>query len=743
MNTGKTTIWVMSAFAFLGQAALAQQTNPLRDAREMKRWVDRIESEPDASVKETIKDSALLVLGRYRDDLVGSARTTDDVSEDIQKNPFLTMVGPLQKTSESRIDTAPLRSGSGELGGIGSLDVTNLAVGLADFLIDRAKTELNTAFFERFQEALQKEEFKDLRLLFPETARLLNVVGTEIYRYDAFLNNMRTAFNNDLGALLAHAPDVVENHAEDLRQIGGLYPTLMIALNAAAELDRGTHPGEVVDHLIADEALLDSLKSGQPLIGNGIHLASMISESLRSAEGTVRYWATQKELEALKDETTLTIYFGLLYEWSKSKKYAGITFPSVAAFSICAGGNSPQNPTLEQFLKAVGDCWKDGASKKAEVVRFITDMGLKVNALEDNLKSLRELPEELNEQEDLSASQRRRLQFEALSAVVSSTLDIVEHAYAVERLPYMKIKVPASAKRVVDQTRSALRLAAAVDQKQYGSAITELVSMLSYAKDTLHRAQKANTLEDGMLQRLLRYGTFMASLVESETPEQAKAAIEAAALPPGSYSIKRASAFSVSLNGYLGGFYGREDVENADNKNWNTFGITAPVGVAVNWGNFPKRWKHKASLGLFVPLIDVGTLASYRLKDNTTQTVPKITLGDIVAPGLFVELGIPRTPLTIGYGWQMGPLLREVTSDSTSIVLGDFYERRIFTVKVDIPLAHFGANTGRGVRPVSASKRAKLEKRLTEFESKVIAPKETGKMNCKKKRIKCIKRRLS
>lgn len=683
-----------------------------------------------------------------------------------EHNPFLKGVGITVENISTGLDgsiTASLRTATSSLS---TLDVTNLATGLADFLVERAKTELNTAFFQRFQETLEKEEFKDLRILFPETARLLKVIGNEIFRYDAYINNLRTAFNNDLGDLLRHAPDVVERHEKSLKKVNGLFPTLMIALDAAAQLDGGAHPGVMIDSLSTHSGLKE-LKTEFPELGNGMHLASMISTSLRSGTDTVRYWATKEEIAKLKDDKVLTIYLGLLLEWSKSEKYKDIKFTNKGTPPFCTGQSVPDGASLSEVLTRIGRCWDPVSLEVRQLKAYINAMAAEVQGLEDDLKALRELPKKLEEQKDLDKTQRRRAQFEAISAVVSSTLDVVEQAYDVEDFPYVSMKVPEKARAVVDVTRSALRMAAAVDQKQYGSAITELASILRYAVDSMDlNGESDTTLNGSTLQRLMRYGSFMAALAESESPEQAKAAIEAAALPPGSYSIKRNSGFSVSLNGYIGPFFGTESIKNAENNDWNNFGLTAPVGIAANWGNIPRSWKHKASIGLFASLIDVGAIASYRDKDSIAGAVPKITLGSIVAPGLFAEIGIPATPLTLGGGWQMGPMLREITNDSTSVVLGDAYERWVVTLKVDIPLVHFGASTGRNARSMSASKRERLNRNLKDaatplwgvasIKDRMVVEKDPKKKRDLEKELsraqkakakpckaKCIKRRLN
>src|SRR5215831_11607070 len=51
---------------------------------------------------------------------------------------------------------------------VAGLDVTNIANGIAEFMIKRAKEELTVAFFERFKKF--SEEHPEFRILFPKTA---------------------------------------------------------------------------------------------------------------------------------------------------------------------------------------------------------------------------------------------------------------------------------------------------------------------------------------------------------------------------------------------------------------------------------------------------------------------------------------------------------------------------------------------------------------------------------------------
>jgi hypothetical protein len=106
--------------------------------------------------------------------------------------------------------------------------------------------------------------------------------------------------------------------------------------------------------------------------------------------------------------------------------------------------------------------------------------------------------------------------------------------------------------------------------------------------------------------------------------------------------------------------------------------------------------------------VDIGALASFRFdtdkmqnvegSDTTTTTiyqVPEIKLKDIISPGVFFSIGIPKTPLSINLGIQMGPNLRKVSISSTGDeeVVNDYndriYWRYSASLVVDIPLLNF------------------------------------------------------
>ena len=92
----------------------------------------------------------------------------------------------------------PAGISSFSLSSIGGLDVTNIADGLAKFLVKRTKQELSIAFFEKFKKTLNDTNFRDLQTVFPNTYNLLNVIDEQIYDYQKYIQNLRAAFKSDL-----------------------------------------------------------------------------------------------------------------------------------------------------------------------------------------------------------------------------------------------------------------------------------------------------------------------------------------------------------------------------------------------------------------------------------------------------------------------------------------------------------------------------------------------------------------
>ncbi|MFK8164735.1 MAG: hypothetical protein AB8H12_19975, partial [Lewinella sp.] len=99
-------------------------------------------------------------------------------------------------TAQNRLEAANTALNNQRKKG-GLLDANTIAVGLSDFIAERAQEELNLTFFNRFKENLARDS--ELTVLFPSTKDLL--MKFEISNYKVFLAHARETFNADLDRL--------------------------------------------------------------------------------------------------------------------------------------------------------------------------------------------------------------------------------------------------------------------------------------------------------------------------------------------------------------------------------------------------------------------------------------------------------------------------------------------------------------------------------------------------------------
>jgi len=558
--------------------------------------------------------------------------------------------------------------------------------GFTDFIISRAKTELDIAFFRRFKEELNDDKYKDLRILFPETTNTLNVIGVEIYQFDHYLNMLRDAFEEDLRLVLDYLPEVLENHKGDkvFANNPALMPSLRLALELRGWIDDEREPGEMLRMVTESEHAQKLLLSRDSIAFNTIRFVAFVSESLRNSKDQEHYWVNGEQLKRLKDRRILKIYLGLLCEESNKESYKTIRFPARFSTETAA---APK--TIRQLLYEVGKQHQDSIEQYG---LFIRTLGQKAESAMQAVIALRKL-EEITADHQLPDEIKRQKMLDAGFNAFNGFTSILRKGLEIDELPYIAINtsVMAEARQITECLETGGELALSVAQKQYVRSMSKLILLLN--KILVDKDDKPT------FKKVMRYGTFMANVVEAKDDEEVEKAIEAIALPPGSYTIKRESRFSVALNAYLGVFSGEEYIKGVqDRKGLNNIGVTAPVGVSFSWGNvFPKAMR-PWSVGFSVPLLDLGAVASYRLgntedTENAAEVAPTIQLKHIVAPGLFLEIGIGGTPLSFGLGGQVGARLRKIENETNK--LGDAYYRLGASLKVDIPILNFYASPGK------------------------------------------------
>lgn len=674
----------MTAMGLLLTICLSAQVNVLEDAIFLRKHTS-VETSGYilAGATEYDDDRLRRIIINYFDPTLEEAYyTAARATAYLNENPFYKgfEVGGTEKSLEKLLEDA-VASTSGA-SRIGSLNVTNIAFGLTDFLIARTRSELNIAFFQRLQAAIGQSS--DLRALFPQTSHVLAVIGDEIYNYNSYLNTLRIAFDKDLGSILINLPEWIRQQPLKDQYLSAKY-ALMLGLEYAELAKRQEHPAELMHDLLQNTYCDSLLQAGAPNLQNelqGLRVVDLLSQSLRTTynESNERYWVGKEEVEKLSDPLTMRIYLGLLYQRVLGDAvYQTITFR-----------NQGVSRTLLMSLRALAE-QEEAAELEADfnsIYAYLLKIQQQTAALEAEIRNFKTVQQDIRNR-SMTPKERQQLQVYASTQLLSASVSLLRQVYLARELPLFpgltdKSLPERDSLSLVSLLSAAGELAASLTSRQYTMAVMQATMLIEYLSGD-------NAIQDNdVMTHFLKYGIFMANLLEAESPASVQAVIEAAALPPGSYSVKRYSRFNLSLNAYLGAFGGREQIEGEQRSGkLNNLALTAPVGIYAGWGlagkrasasKFTKPW----SLGLFLPLIDVGTLASFRLDDQTVDVLPTITLGQIFAPGLFAELGIAGTPISLGVGGQVGPRLRKFEADLVD--LGETYIRWGASLKVDIPI---------------------------------------------------------
>ncbi|PIF34313.1 hypothetical protein CLU81_4952 [Flavobacterium sp. 9] len=590
----------------------------------------------------------------------------------LQKNPFLKEYVPDGYTAS--FTSGLLKNTINQVGG---LDVTNFADGLAKFLVERSKEELNVAFFRKFQDFLKK--YPEARIVFPTTVSVINNIAA--YNYAAMLPALRASFQKDLNAISSNllslrdtsnydgydTDDIIKVRADAISHflndsISGR--SISAAIITADEIIKGTNTADIIDQIANDKAC-----EPEDNFSNAILFVNLISKSLRSTEDH-QVWITKQQVNDLvKDEIALRIYFGLLYEADKNSSRP-VTFTTLSF-------------TLQSFLTELNTKWNDPAGRK--FIGSFRNLALKASSVADNTKSIMAITQKSEQPSIIQYAEYAS----SISDFLKLTVQLLPNNAAIDSTAS---KLTADIKKFVTVIDAATNLCYDIKSQNYSALILHTSLLLPEIKG----------INPELKEKYIKYGTFMANIVEAKSSDEVKAAIETAVLPVGSSSIKRETDFNISLNAYIGPFAGYEYMPTLKKEDRYAFsyGVTAPVGIAFSWGNIGKfksdgkpntRGKGDnivdvggKSFTIFVPLIDVGAVAAFRAGDDGSKVASEVTLSNIISPGLYFYLGFGKCPISLGVGAQLGPQLREVTATDINVDK-NYYVRYGLNLVVDIP----------------------------------------------------------
>lgn len=179
---------------------------------------------------------------------------------------------------------------------------------------------------------------------------------------------------------------------------------------------------------------------------------------------------------------------------------------------------------------------------------------------------------------------------------------------------------------------------------------------------------------------LLSSGAFLTEIVNAKDGKEVESILNTYSLSSASYRLKYKNSICITINSYIGAIYTADIDLNSGYK--SNFGLFAPVGLSMSLKTEPGCMF--SSFSIFLGLIDVGAIASYRY-ESSTAILPEINIKDIFSISYNNLFSISDSPFSIGFGIRLGPALREITTNGNIVIGNNPLQASVFAV-VDVPI---------------------------------------------------------
>ena len=557
-------------------------------------------------------------------------------------------------------------------GSVGNLDVTTIADGLAKFLVNRTKEELSIAFFNEFKEVLNDPRYEDLRILFPATTSVLNLIDKNIYQFSMYLTNLKDAFGVDLSNLPESFSFVI--HQPKYQAFFDAHRALLNIFDAAAQtaslifynknqVDSLQNAGNIIESARPDTFFRASDAVSKDINGS-LKTLKLISYSFKSTDTrrSKQYWTSpDSAFMVLRDTTTFRIYLGLLYAQADTIVFANDSLRSIMRrMATIAGIDSLRNSIFNFYTQL-------------EAYNSLTNLydDLRTRIPRDSLKEIKDSS------------------YLLLYGIINSSLNIIENGMLLPK--QWSRKIDESIPAYISAFKSINQVYLYCNQKRYILAITALVNASDQVLQEAFKSSSRNGKYVKFVHYLNLYGTFITQVATAKSSDEVADIIDKTVLPTGSSYVKKHAVFNIALNAYTGLYYGQQR-QATDKEFVSVAGVYAPVGIAFSWGIMRPARKPPWSVSLFASIIDIGSVVSYRFT-NTNDTIANdvhVRLGQIVSPGGHLVIGLPKLPVSVGGGFNWAPLITKVEKNEVTLQQSNKMPLRweIFAA-VDIPLLHF------------------------------------------------------
>lgn len=506
-------------------------------------------------------------------------------------------------------------------------DITHYASGISRFLAERAKDEMNEAFFTKMRKKM--EEYPELKAVFPFTTEMLNNCNKN-FGYSSVIQVLKDAFETDMQNIPHNLylfknfeyPDD-EKFAKRKKALETFYCTengqwFQLGLATLKETFESTNPAVLFNNIVNGQDFNNlketlgnnEMKHNEYNILSFMELSNMISQSLLSCDEN-RVWITAQEFELLlKNPHVFKIYLGLMLATEQQKAEASkIKFllpdHSFITFEEILIETALQFSTLEYKMKTL--------LKSAFAVYQSANIAI---------KNIEDATHNLTPADPIALYNYFRTVTHSIRSVAISIKDLKG--------------VIVNLDKVENYLNPAADIVCAVYSQKYTSAIFSAAVLLNSLE-----IENANFKK--VIETFITYGTFIASVATAQTSDEVKKAIEASVLPVGSAAMKRNSKGSIFLNAYVGCYYGwgKDNVSEG----FKSYGLYAPIGISGSVG-----FRKCGALTLTLNAFDFGSLVNVYLREGDNAVLPydfKVRLLDIISPGAQISYLIAQTPLSI------------------------------------------------------------------------------------------------
>jgi hypothetical protein len=574
------------------------------------------------------------------------AATQPPVNLIITANPFLNANAALQayaaaialvpQPSIGEV-AVPTSGASGLLG----LNVANYADGAARFLIERGKQELSMAFFERMQG--QFGNYPELPVLFPETFAIINNIQN--HNLLTLLQELRDAYVKDLVRIPQNILSLRNLTAANCP--AGRANTACVARIAALTGPAGVFNTNnelvlsllVMQGLIAGENIISILNSAVTdpqfcatntgLLGY-LKLSAILLDAFRSDKESDGLFINETKLRNLfNSPELLNIFLALAYEkYNTLPCYSGLAIGGMnlqALFTALIAARNNFQSALVSFdninaaYLGIKEQIKDGTFDKPAYANLVAAAMLKAA---QTVKSIR---------------------------ILTGTATL-----------------PAPVNNVLVNLEIGSDLCVDIYQRNYPGIFNSVIRIID---------RNALITDPQLEEAVVKYMSFASNMAAATNADEIENALEAASLPPGSYSVKQRAGYNIAFNGYIGYAWDFRGGLHAK-------GIYAPLGFSISKG---LGRDNGGALTLFASVFDIGAIASYRLTNGMVDTLKQeVKLESIISPSAQLIFGIPKLPISIAGGWRQTPkLFFEGNKDFAVIGPRNVFN---FSILIDIPI---------------------------------------------------------